>query len=93
MERCDAELSLKRAHVNYGAALLRIYLFWLKDQEDIIRRIKAGVIVAGAKLNEADLAESMQISRAPVREAFRSLETAGLVRFIRSWPRRPRGTR
>lgn len=50
-------------------------------EEDIIRRIKAGVIVAGAKLNEADLAESMRISRAPVREAFRSLETAGLVRF------------
>ena len=41
MERCDAELSLKRAHVNYGAALLRIYLFWLKDQKDIIRRIES----------------------------------------------------
>ena len=50
-------------------------------EQEIIRRIKAGVIVAGTKLNEADLAESMQISRAPVREAFRSLETAGLVRF------------
>ena len=41
MERCDAELSLKRAHVNYGAALLRIYLIWLKDQKDIIRRIES----------------------------------------------------
>ncbi|UPG73659.1 GntR family transcriptional regulator [Roseomonas gilardii subsp. gilardii] len=50
-------------------------------EEDIIRQIKAGIIVAGAKLNEADLAEAMQISRAPVREAFRSLETAGLLRF------------
>ena len=50
-------------------------------EQEIIRRIKAGIIVAGTKLNEADLAESMQISRAPVREAFRSLETAGLVRF------------
>ena len=41
MERCDVELSLKKAHINYGTALLRIYLFWLKDQKDIIRRIES----------------------------------------------------
>ena len=41
MERCDVELSLKKAHINYGTALLKIYLFWLKDQKDIICRIES----------------------------------------------------
>ena len=50
-------------------------------QQEILRRIKGGEIEAGAKLNEIELADSMQISRAPVREAFRALETAGLLRF------------
>jgi DNA-binding GntR family transcriptional regulator len=50
-------------------------------QEEILRRIKTGEIGAGAKLNEVELAERMQISRAPVREAFRALEAAGLVRL------------
>ncbi len=50
-------------------------------QEEILRRIKSGELAAGAKLNEVDLAEHLQISRSPVREAFRALEEAGLVRL------------
>ncbi len=50
-------------------------------QEEILRRIKIGEIEAGAKLNELDLAEHLQVSRSPVREAFRALEEAGLVRL------------
>jgi DNA-binding GntR family transcriptional regulator len=48
-------------------------------QEEILRRIRTGELEAGAKLNEMDLAEHLQISRSPVREAFRALEEAGLV--------------
>ncbi|MGH8705365.1 MAG: phosphonate utilization associated transcriptional regulator, partial [Burkholderiales bacterium] len=48
-------------------------------QHEIERRILAGELVPGAKLNEADLAAAMGISRGPVREAFRALEQAGLV--------------
>jgi phosphonate utilization transcriptional regulator len=48
-------------------------------QREIERRILAGEIVPGAKLNEAELAGAMGISRGPVREAFRALEQAGLV--------------
>ncbi|HEY2022675.1 FCD domain-containing protein [Paraburkholderia sp.] len=48
-------------------------------QEEILRRIRTGEFEAGAKLNEMDLAEHLQISRSPVREAFRALEEAGLV--------------
>lgn len=48
-------------------------------QREIERRIVAGELTPGAKLNEAELAAAMGISRGPVREAFRGLEQAGLV--------------
>jgi phosphonate utilization transcriptional regulator len=50
-------------------------------QDEILRRIKTGELESGAKLNEIDLAEHLRISRSPVREAFRALEEAGLVRL------------
>jgi DNA-binding GntR family transcriptional regulator len=50
-------------------------------QEEVIRRIKVGELDSGAKLNEAELAEHLRISRSPVREAFSALEEAGLVRL------------
>ena len=48
-------------------------------QHEIERSILAGELAPGVKLNEADLAAAMGISRGPVREAFRALEQAGLV--------------
>lgn len=48
-------------------------------QHEIERRIVAGELAPGAKLNEAELAMVMGVSRGPVREAFRALEQAGLV--------------
>jgi phosphonate utilization transcriptional regulator len=48
-------------------------------QREIERRIVAGELQPGAKLNEAELATAMGISRGPLREAFRALEQAGLV--------------
>ncbi|HWZ48309.1 MAG TPA: FCD domain-containing protein [Herbaspirillum sp.] len=50
-------------------------------QEEILRGIKTGELTVGAKLNEIELAERLGISRSPVREAFRALEEAGLVRL------------
>ena len=62
-------------------------------QQEIERRILQGELAPGAKLNEAALAEALGVSRGPVREAFRILEEAGLVRqeknrgvFVRSIP-------
>jgi len=43
--------------------------------------ILAGELSVGAKLNEASVAERLGVSRGPVREAFRALEAAGLVRL------------
>ena len=62
-------------------------------QQEIERAILAGEYEPGSKLIEATLAEKMGVSRGPVREAFRMLEEAGLLRneknrgvFVRSIP-------
>ena len=47
---------------------------------ELERQIVAGELLAGAKLNEAQLAAQLRVSRGPVREAFRALEQSGLVR-------------
>jgi phosphonate utilization transcriptional regulator len=62
-------------------------------QQEIERAILQGEFAPGAKLIEASLAQRMGVSRGPVREAFRMLEEAGLVRteknrgvFVRDIP-------
>jgi len=62
-------------------------------QQEIERAILVGEYEPGCKLIEAALAEKMGVSRGPVREAFRMLEEAGLVRneknrgvFVRDIP-------
>ncbi len=62
-------------------------------QQEIERAILVGDYAPGSKLNEAVLAEKMGVSRGPVREAFRMLDEAGLVRteknrgvFVRAIP-------
>ncbi|WP_326535785.1 phosphonate utilization associated transcriptional regulator [Pseudorhodoferax sp.] len=49
-------------------------------QNELERMIVAGELLPGAKLTEATLAGQLGVSRGPVREAFRMLEEAGLVR-------------
>lgn len=49
-------------------------------QVEIERMILDGELSSGSKLTEATLAEQLGVSRGPVREAFRMLEEAGLVR-------------
>jgi phosphonate utilization transcriptional regulator len=50
-------------------------------REDILRLITTGELAAGDKLNELAFAQRFKVSRAPVREAFRALEEAGLVKL------------
>jgi phosphonate utilization transcriptional regulator len=50
-------------------------------QRELERMILAGDLAAGAKLTEASIAELLGVSRGPVREAFRALESSGLVRL------------
>jgi len=70
-----------------ASAAVRPTIAWLQSrsltslvQQELERRIVQGELAPGSKLNEAALAESLGVSRGPVREAFRMLEEAGLVR-------------
>jgi DNA-binding GntR family transcriptional regulator len=49
---------------------------------EIEKMILQGAMPMGERLNENHFAEKFQVSRGPVREAFRSLVEAGLVEFI-----------
>ena len=74
-------------------ALLQAHSLTSTVHAEIERLILAGELAPGAKLTEALLAERLGVSRGPIREAFRILEEAGLVRqeknrgvFVRSIP-------
>ena len=74
-------------------ALLQTSSLTTVVQQEIERAILAGEYAPGSKLIEAALADKMGVSRGPVREAFRMLEEAGLVRteknrgvFVRDIP-------
>ncbi len=59
--------------------LLRSHSLTSLVQQELERRILAGDILPGDKLVEQDVATELNVSRGPVREAFRALEQAGLV--------------
>ena len=74
-------------------ALLQNNSLTMVVQQEIERAILAGDYGPGSKLNEALLAQKLGVSRGPVREAFRMLDEAGLVRteknrgvFVRDIP-------
>jgi phosphonate utilization transcriptional regulator len=74
-------------------ALLRTRSLASAVQQEIERMILAGELAPGTKLTEAWLSEKLGVSRGPIREAFRMLEEAGLVRqeknrgaFVRDIP-------
>jgi len=46
------------------------------------QRIVEGEIAPGAKLNERELSESLQVSRTPLREAIKMLAAEGLVELL-----------
>jgi phosphonate utilization transcriptional regulator len=50
-------------------------------QGELERQILSGELRAGERLNEVALAQRLEVSRGPIREALRSLEEAGLVEF------------
>lgn len=74
-------------------ALLQAHSLTSVVQAEIERLILDGALPPGAKLTEALLADRLGVSRGPIREAFRMLEEAGLVRteknrgvFVRDVP-------
>ena len=61
-------------------AVLRTHSLATLAHRELEQMILSGRVPAGGKLNEADVAAQLGVSRGPVREAFRALEETGLVR-------------
>jgi len=85
--------ALPAAGLQATIALLQAHSLTSAVQAEIERLILAGELAPGSKLTEAMLADRLGVSRGPIREAFRILEEAGLVRleknrgvFVRSIP-------
>ena len=72
--------SVPTAHSD-ALELLRNHSLTTLVQRELERRILSGELAPGDKLNEEDIAGRLNVSRGPVREAFRALESAGLVRM------------
>ena len=66
----------------HGAAieLLRQHSLTTLVHRELERRILGGELAPGTKLNEAEIAGELRVSRGPVREAFRALQQSGLAR-------------
>jgi DNA-binding GntR family transcriptional regulator len=75
---------VRHAPAASALALLREQSLANLAQQEIEQRILSGEFVAGAKLNEVDVATALGISRGPVREAFSALAQAGLVRVAKN---------
>lgn len=69
---------------SHAIALLREQSLTSAVHDELERRILAGEFVAGTRLNEAALAAALGTSRGPLREAFRALDQAGLVRVAKN---------
>lgn len=55
---------------------------WVGVYEFLRERITSGALSPGEKINEREITELVDVSRTPVREAFRNLENEGFVTKI-----------
>lgn len=65
-----------RAATRHGAAALPLAK---RARDEVLSRILGGRLAPGQRISEPDIADSLGISRVPVREALRELEASGLV--------------
>ncbi|MDR3099279.1 MAG: GntR family transcriptional regulator [Paraburkholderia sp.] len=76
----DADLRSASSADATPLALVREHSLTDLVRDEIERCIAGGKLMPGAKLVESEWAARLRVSRGPVREAFRALEQAGLVR-------------
>ena len=74
-----AQTAVTNAH-DAAIDVLREHSLTTLVQRELERQIVSGELEAGTKLNEAEIAGELRVSRGPVREAFRALDQSGLVR-------------
>ena len=74
-----SQSALTNAH-DAAIDVLREHSLTTLVQRELERQIVSGELEAGTKLNEAEIAGELRVSRGPVREAFRALDQSGLVR-------------
>ena len=67
-------------HASAAIELLQSQSLTTLVRRELERRILGGELHPGEKLNEEVIARALNVSRGPVREAFRALESAGLLR-------------
>lgn len=65
-------------------ALVRSQSLATLVQNELERLILSGELPPGTKLGEEDVASRLNVSRGPVREAFRALDQIGLVRIAKN---------
>jgi len=67
------EFSAEHFHTVRGTSLARLV------RDDVLALILKGVLTPGQRINEPDVAARLGVSRVPVREALRELQSSGLV--------------
>lgn len=65
-------------------AILQTHSLTMLVQRELERMVLAGEFAAGEKLDEAEIAQRLGVSRGPVREALRAVAETGLVRAERN---------
>ena len=73
---------MERSGITRSIDLLRSESLSRLVEREVERMILAGELKPGQRLNEGALAQRLQVSRGPVREALRGLERTGLVTSV-----------
>jgi phosphonate utilization transcriptional regulator len=73
---------MEAGRITHAIGLLRSESLSRLVAREVERMILAGELSPGERLNEGALAQRLQVSRGPVREALRGLERTGLVTSI-----------
>lgn len=73
---------MERPGITQSIDLLRSESLSRLVEREVERMILAGDLMPGQRLNEGALAQRLQVSRGPVREALRGLERSGLVTSV-----------
>jgi DNA-binding GntR family transcriptional regulator len=76
------QATLRQSRGLHGVGRLQALTYVDQVIDVIVSRAALGIILPGDRINELDLSRELGISRAPIREAFRSLVVQGVVESV-----------